>query len=68
MTANIISGHRKVPPYGVDGGSHGAVGVNYIEHADGKVTDLSGTDQAELVPGDLVVIKTPGGGGFGSAG
>jgi 5-oxoprolinase (ATP-hydrolysing) len=66
MTANIISGHRKVPPYGIDGGGPGSTGSNYVEHENGRVTELSGTDQIELKPGDLFVIKTPGGGGFGA--
>ena len=65
MTANIISGHRKVPPYGLNGGGAGKVGNNAVEHVDGTVTQLSGTDQIELKQGDVVVIKTPGGGGFG---
>jgi 5-oxoprolinase (ATP-hydrolysing) len=65
MTANIISGHRKVRPYGLQGGGGGATGSNYVEHENGEVTELSGTDQIELKPGDLFVIKTPGGGGYG---
>ncbi|WP_424946061.1 hydantoinase B/oxoprolinase family protein [Candidatus Spongiihabitans sp.] len=63
MTANIISGHRKVPPYGLNGGGAGQTGRNYVEHADGTVTRLSATDQIELKEGDVVVIETPGGGG-----
>jgi 5-oxoprolinase (ATP-hydrolysing) len=65
MTANIISGHRKVPPYGLFGGGTGKTGSNYVEHPDGTVTPLSGTDQIELREGDVMVIKTPGGGGYG---
>jgi 5-oxoprolinase (ATP-hydrolysing) len=65
MTANIISGHRKIPPYGLFGGGAGKTGSNYVEHPDGTVTPLSGTDQIELNEGDVMVIKTPGGGGYG---
>ncbi len=65
MIANIISGHRKVPPYGINGGGSGAVGDNSVEHPDGSITHLSGTDQIGLQQGDVVVIKTPGGGGYG---
>ncbi len=64
MLANIISGHRKVPPYGLHGGAAGKVGHNYVEHADQTITQLSGTAQIALKAGDVVVIKTPGGGGF----
>ncbi len=65
VTANIISGHRKVPPYGMAGGENGAVGNNWVEHGDGSITKLSGTDQITLKPGDVFVIETPGGGGYG---
>ena len=42
-----------------------ATGVNFVEHHDGSVTQLSGMDQIALQPGDVFVIKTPGGGGYG---
>lgn len=66
MTANIISGHRQIPPYGLAGGGPGSVGNNWVEHTDGSVTRLSGTDQIELKQGDVFVIETPGGGGYGT--
>ena len=66
MVANVISGHRKVAPYGLAGGGDGGVGNNRVEHPDGRVTQLKGTDQIELFPGDVFVIETPGGGGFGA--
>ena len=65
VSANIISGHRKIPPYGLEGGAPGKTGHNRIEHADGRITELDGTDSVELAPGDVFVIMTPGGGGFG---
>lgn len=68
MTANIISGHRQVPTYGLAGGGTGCVGNNRVEHSDGSVTQLSGTDQIELKQGDVFVIETPGGGGYGNPG
>ncbi|MGR3914514.1 MAG: hydantoinase B/oxoprolinase family protein, partial [Gammaproteobacteria bacterium] len=67
MTANIISGRRRVPPYGLKGGKPGATGRNRIEHADGTVTELPGVAQVALQSGDVFVIETPGGGGFGAA-
>jgi len=67
MTAAILSGHRRVPPFGLDGGGDGAVGGNRIERADGRIEALGGTDRAQLQPGDVFVIETPGGGGFGPA-
>jgi 5-oxoprolinase (ATP-hydrolysing) len=67
MTAAILSGHRKVPPYGMAGGEPGAVGENYVIRADGSRTDLGSTDKTEMNPGDIFVIETPGGGGYGKA-
>ncbi len=66
MTANIISGHRRVPPYGLAGGGPGAVGNNWVEHPDGGVTKLAGVGRIELQPDDVFVIETPGGGGYGT--
>ena len=65
MTANIISSHRKVAPYGLIGGRNAQVGNNRVEHLNGSVTELSGVDQIQLKPGDIFVIETPGGGGYG---
>ncbi len=65
VIANIISGHRKVPPYGLNGGQPGKPGANRVIHADGSQTRLGGTDQINLEAGDVVVIETPGGGGYG---
>ncbi len=67
MTAAILSGHREVAPYGMAGGEPGAVGRNWVERADGGRTELGGTDRAEVHPGDVFVIETPGGGGYGVA-
>ena len=65
MTAAILSSHRKVPPPGLDGGNPGAIGHNYVERGDGVIVELGGTDQIEMNRGDVFVIETPGGGGFG---
>jgi len=65
MTAAILSGHRRVPPYGMAGGEPGALGRNYVQRKDGRIETLGGTDQTAMAPGDVFVIETPGGGGFG---
>ncbi len=64
--AAILSSHRRVPPYGVAGGRPGAVGRNYVERADGGRVALSGIDKVEMGAGDVFVIETPGGGGYGA--
>jgi 5-oxoprolinase (ATP-hydrolysing) len=66
MTAAILSGHRRVPPYGMAGGKPGAVGRNWVRHTSGTVVELGGCDKIEVNAGDVFVIETPGGGGYGS--
>ncbi|HEX2100659.1 MAG TPA: hydantoinase B/oxoprolinase family protein, partial [Candidatus Synoicihabitans sp.] len=65
MTAAILSGHRRIPPYGMAGGEPGQVGRNWVERVDGSTVPLGGADKADLGPGDVFVIETPGGGGYG---
>ncbi|MEU5997695.1 hydantoinase B/oxoprolinase family protein [Streptomyces sp. NPDC047197] len=67
MTVSTLSQHRKVAPYGMAGGSPGALGANRVERADGSVQALDGSDFADAGPGDVLVIETPGGGGYGPA-
>jgi len=66
MTAAILSGHRRVPPYGMAGGLPGAVGRNTMVRADGSIVALAACDSAAMQPGDVFVIETPGGGGCGA--
>jgi len=68
MTASLLSGHRDVPPYGMAGGDAGACGCNLVERANGKVEALGATDKTTMEPGDTLIIKTPGGGGYGVVG
>ena len=68
MTASILSNGRRVPAFGVAGGAPGAPGVNRIERADGRVETLGHIGSVSMAPGDVFVIETPGGGGFGALG
>jgi 5-oxoprolinase (ATP-hydrolysing) len=65
MTVSLLSGHRRIPPYGMAGGSPGGLGSGRVERADGSATELAGCDSAEAGTGDILVIETPGGGGYG---
>ncbi|MFD6906164.1 hydantoinase B/oxoprolinase family protein [Streptomyces sp. NPDC060077] len=65
MTVSTLSQHRRVAPYGMAGGAPGALGANRVERADGTVTLLAGSDSADLGADDVLVIETPGGGGYG---
>ncbi|MBI1206186.1 MAG: 5-oxoprolinase [Azospirillum sp.] len=67
MTAAILSNHRRVPPFGLEGGQPGAVGRCWVERADGRHLELGATGRTEVAAGDVLVIETPGGGGFGLA-
>jgi 5-oxoprolinase (ATP-hydrolysing) len=64
MTAAILSGHRIVPPFGLQGGEPGAIGHNFVERNDGAIAPLPGKAEVQVYPGDTFVIETPGGGGF----
>ncbi len=65
MTASIVSSSRENAPFGLNGGGAAAPGKNYVDRVDGSRTEMKGADQAELNPGDVLVVETPGGGGFG---
>lgn len=67
MTAAILSNRRRVAPHGLMGGADGERGRNRVERASGELTELAGCDQVEMNAGDVMVIETPGGGGFGKA-
>jgi 5-oxoprolinase (ATP-hydrolysing) len=66
MTVALLANSRTVPPSGLAGGSEGQVGKAWIERNNGILHALTGTDRAQVEPGDLLVILTPGGGGYGS--
>ena len=67
MHAALLSNHRKVPPFGLEGGEPGQCGEQWVTRADGRVEKLEGCDQTDLDAGDSFVIQTPTGGGFGRA-
>ena len=65
MTAVMLANHRRIAPFGVAGGEPGAVGRNWVERTDGTREEYGATCQVEMNAGDVFVIETPGGGGFG---
>ena len=65
MTASILSDHRRVQPFGLNGGGSGQLGRNRVIRTDGSEEELDGADSTEMSPGDVFLIETPGGGGFG---
>ena len=65
MSLTILSSHRVVPPFGLAGGKPGQCGNNYVVRADGDFLQLKGDDEVAMDAGDLFVMETPGGGGYG---
>ena len=65
MKVAILANHRRVPPFGLEGGQPGQVGRTFILRTDGRVEVLHSCDQRDVAPGDCIVVETPGGGGYG---
>ena len=66
MTATVLTGHRVVPPFGVDGGEPGDCGENAVRRVDGARDVLRSNDEAAMDAGDVFEMLTPGGGGWGA--
>jgi 5-oxoprolinase (ATP-hydrolysing) len=65
MQCTILSGHRRVPPFGLAGGEPGQVGENSVRRRDGSVEKLQGCDETAIDAGEAVIIQTPTAGGYG---
>jgi 5-oxoprolinase (ATP-hydrolysing) len=65
MTASILSNNRIEAPFGMAGGEPGRRGRNYVIRNDGGVEELGFVASTELQAGEVFVIETPGGGGYG---
>jgi 5-oxoprolinase (ATP-hydrolysing) len=66
MTCAILANRRIVAPFGLAGGAPGALGRNWVERADGSREEKGATAKWQVGPGDVFVIETPGGGGYGT--
>ncbi|PMS18194.1 5-oxoprolinase [Trinickia dabaoshanensis] len=67
MTANILANRRRVAPFGLAGGKSGEAGRNWVERANGAIDRFGATHTTVVEAGDVFVIETPGGGGYGFA-
>jgi 5-oxoprolinase (ATP-hydrolysing) len=65
VMVSIISNHRKVPPYGLQGGEAGKTGHNLLQRAAGEIVNLGSSAEVKIHSGDVIILETPGGGGFG---
>jgi 5-oxoprolinase (ATP-hydrolysing) len=65
MDCTILSGHRRVRPFGLAGGESGQVGQNSVRRKDGRIEKLEGCDATVIDAGEAVIIQTPTAGGYG---
>jgi 5-oxoprolinase (ATP-hydrolysing) len=65
VEVSILSNHRRVPPFGLQGGGPGATGHNRVIRNSAATEEVNATATLKLDTGDSLVIETPGGGGFG---
>ncbi|MFT6490753.1 MAG: 5-oxoprolinase (ATP-hydrolyzing) [Parvibaculaceae bacterium] len=66
MSVSLLTTHRTVQPLGLAGGENGQSGENLLERTDGSHISLDPAAQVDLKPGETIIIRTPGGGGFGT--
>ena len=65
MDCTILSGHRRVRPFGLAGGEAGQIGQNSVRRNDGRIDALEGADATVIDAGEAVLIQTPTAGGYG---
>jgi 5-oxoprolinase (ATP-hydrolysing) len=65
MECTVLSGHRRVPPFGLEGGSNGQVGENSVRRHGGVMEKLKGADATVIDAGEAIIIQTPTAGGYG---
>jgi 5-oxoprolinase (ATP-hydrolysing) len=65
MDCTILSGHRRVPPFGLAGGGPGQIGENWVRRKDGRMERLEGCDETTIDAGEAIIIQTPTAGGYG---
>jgi 5-oxoprolinase (ATP-hydrolysing) len=66
MQCAILSGYRRIRPFGLLGGEPGATGENLLRRSSGQTENLGGSAQTKVEPGDAIIIHTPTGGGYGA--
>jgi 5-oxoprolinase (ATP-hydrolysing) len=65
MDCTILSGHRRVPPFGLAGGQPGQIGENWVRRKDGSMQRLQGCDETTIDADEAIIIQTPTAGGYG---
>jgi 5-oxoprolinase (ATP-hydrolysing) len=68
LLLSILTERRVLRPFGLHGGGDGQKGVNHLKRQkDGKVLYLGGKCSIPVESGDVFIMQTPGGGGWGEA-
>jgi len=67
MEYTILSGHRRIKPFGMAGGDDGQIGENWVRRHDGTMQRLKGADATVVNAGEAIIIQTPTAGGYGKA-
>jgi hypothetical protein len=67
MECTLLTGHRRVPPFGLAGGEPGQIGENWARRKDGRMEKLKGCDDTVIDAGEAIIIQTPTAGGYGRA-
>jgi 5-oxoprolinase (ATP-hydrolysing) len=65
MEYTVLSGHRRVCPFGMAGGEDGQIGENWVRRKDGHMDRLKGADATVVDAGEAIIIQTPTAGGYG---
>jgi 5-oxoprolinase (ATP-hydrolysing) len=65
MEYTILSGHRRIPPFGMAGGEEGQIGENWVRRKDGSMDRLKGADATVVDVGEAIIVQTPTAGGYG---
>jgi 5-oxoprolinase (ATP-hydrolysing) len=68
LSGALLANHRRIAPFGLDGGAPGEVGKGRLLRAAGGTEDIGATASFDMEAGDVLTLLTPGGGGFGDAG
>jgi 5-oxoprolinase (ATP-hydrolysing) len=68
MEYTVLSGHRRIRPFGLAGGEDGQIGENWVRRHDGRMERLKGADATVVDAGEAIIIQTPTAGGYGKAG
>ena len=66
MEYTVLSGHRRIRPFGLAGGEDGLIGENYVRRKDGTMERLKGADATVVEAGEAIIIQTPTAGGYGT--